>query len=93
MFCLLYSVADVDWLMSMNMLKIGSHVESNSIDHSACAVVFKFQFYMFKIFANKFAGPEVKHIACAKHGVLISRPKRIKFLEICHKLRSDVGES
>lgn len=89
---LLDSVADVDRLMSVNMLEIWCHVEGYCIDHTACAIVFKLQFYVFEIFPYELTRTEIENVACAEHRVLVARTERIKLLEMCHKLRRDIGE-
>lgn len=79
MLCLLYSIAYVNRLMGMYVLKIGSHVECNGIDHSARAVVLQLKLDVFHVFSNEFACSEVEYISGAEYRILVSGSEWIEF--------------
>lgn len=87
---LFYCVADVDRLVGMDMLEIGSHIEGDGIDHAAGAVIFKFKLDMLKIFAYKFACAEIKDVARHENRLLVARTIRIELLEIYKQFGCDV---
>ena len=78
MLVFLDGVADVEWFSGMNMVEVGCHVESYTIDHTAGSVVDQFEFYMLQIAAYEFARAEVFDTSGAECGLAVAGTEGIE---------------
>ena len=84
------SEADVKRLARMDMLKLVSHIECNTVHDLARSVIHKLQLYMLKGSSHKFARAKIHHIFGAKHRFLVSGAERIELSQSVYKLRRNL---
>ena len=78
-FAFFNGIAYVERLTRVYMVEIAAEVEGNAIEHLARSVVDQFEFDVFQMFANQFAGAVIYYAACAEYRFRIARSESIEF--------------
>ena len=78
MLIVLYRITDVERLASVDMLKVLSHIECNTVEHLSGCIVHKLKLDVLEIFTHELTSAEVHHPAGAEHRLLIARSEGVK---------------
>ena len=92
MLVVLDRIYDIERLMRVYIFELVSHIERYAVEYLAGGIVDQFQFYMFQLFADKFACSEVHYSASAEQRFGIPGAEWIEFLQCVNELRCNVGK-
>ena len=79
MFVVLNGVANIKWLLSVNIGEMLGHVEGNAIENFARRVINEFKLYVLLVLSHEFTCTEIHYTSCPEHRLGISGAVRIEF--------------